>query len=161
MRDPFSWSFPFGRLFGIAIRVHFLFPLVALGLVLRVVFTKEAAPGIWVDAATVVGLLFGSVLLHELGHCLAAWRVGGEAQEVLIWPLGGLASVDVPHTPRANFIATAAGPAVNVIICVISGFLFLWLTKYELRLPLNPMPYANGQHASTMHARGRPPVSAQ
>ena len=59
-------------------------------------------------------LLFGIILLHEFGHCFGARYVDGDAKEVLIWPLGGLAFVDVPHTPRALFIATAAGPAVNV-----------------------------------------------
>jgi Zn-dependent protease len=109
MRDPFSWSFPIGRLFGIAVRIHFLFPLVALGLVLRVAFMKDAAVNIWVDATMVVGLLFVAVLLHELGHCFAGRSVGGDAQEVLLWPLGGLAAVDTPHTPRANFVLRA-GP---------------------------------------------------
>ena len=33
---------------------------------------------------------------------------------MLIWPLGGLANVEVPHTPRANFLTAAAGPAVNL-----------------------------------------------
>ena len=33
-----------------------------------------------------------------------------------MWPLGGLAYVEVPHTPRANFITTAAGPAVNLFL---------------------------------------------
>ena len=35
MQDPFAWSFPFGRLFGVTIRVHILFPLVAVALILR------------------------------------------------------------------------------------------------------------------------------
>ncbi len=38
------------------------------------------------------GLLFVSVLLHEFGHCFAARWVDGDATEIMIWPLGGLAS---------------------------------------------------------------------
>src|SRR5690242_6586215 len=97
MRDPFSWSFPIGRLFGITVRIHFLFPLVAIGLILRVAAQKDVIPGTWIDAAMVMGLLFFTVLLHEFGHCFAACRVGGDANEVLLWPLGGLAACDVPH----------------------------------------------------------------
>ena len=42
-----------------------------------------------------------------------------------MWPLGGLAYVDVPHTPRANFISTAAGPAVNLFLCILCTLLLL------------------------------------
>lgn len=118
MANPFSWSFPIGRLFGITIRVHLLFPLVALGLILRAALHEKAAQGVWMDAAVVMALLFLTVLLHEFGHCFAARRVGGDAQDILLWPLGGLAACDVPHTPRANFLVAAAGPAVNFAICV-------------------------------------------
>jgi Zn-dependent protease len=63
-------------------------------------------------------VLFGSVLLHEFGHCFGARYMGGEAREILIWPLGGLAYVDVPHRWKALFVMVAAGPAVNVLICI-------------------------------------------
>ena len=141
--------------------MHILFPIFAIGIILRVAYQDNVVPGTWIDAAVLVALLFVVVLLHEFGHCFGARAVDGDAQEVLLWPLGGLAYVDVPHTPRANFIATAAGPAVNVIICVISGFLFLWLTKYELRLPLNPMPYPHGWYPFRMPVEGQPPGSVE
>jgi Zn-dependent protease len=118
MRDPLTWSFPLGRPFGIAVRVHLFFPLVAIGLVLRVAFQKDVLPFLWVEACILMGLLFVSVLLHEFGHCFGARAVDGDANEVLLWPLGGLANTEVPHTPRANFITTAAGPAVNVVLCL-------------------------------------------
>ncbi len=136
MRDLFTWSFPLGRVFGIAVRVHVLFPVVAAGLVLRLVFQKGTPPGIWVDASMVVGLLFVSVLLHEFGHCFGARLVEGDAREVLLWPLGGLAAVDVPQTPRANFIVTAAGPLVNLALVLLTGLI---LTVFAVRPPLNPL----------------------
>ncbi len=144
MRDPFSWSFPMGRLFGVTIRVHILFPLFALAMVLRVAFQKEQ-PGVvpypanlWIDACVVLLLAFFAVLLHELGHCFGARLVDGDAPEVLLWPLGGLAAMEIPHTPRANFIATAAGPAVNLLLCISMGLL---LAAYSLRPSLNPWSY--------------------
>jgi Zn-dependent protease len=117
MRDPMSWAVPVFRLSGIQVKVHILFIIVTLGFFFRQLFQKDNPIG-WPDllAFTVV-LPFLVILWHEFGHCVGAWRVGGEAREILMWPLGGLAYVDVPHTPRANFIATAAGPAVNVVIC--------------------------------------------
>jgi Zn-dependent protease len=118
MRDPLTWSFPLGRLFGINIRVHLFFPLVAIGLVLRVAFQKDVLPLLWLEACVLMALLFVSVLLHEFGHCFGARAVDGDATEVLLWPLGGLASAEVPHTPRAHFLTAAAGPAVNLVLCL-------------------------------------------
>lgn len=123
MRDPLSWSFPIGRFFGITVRVHVLLVVVLLGIFLRVHCGKEFQnlPGASYEVLAMLGILFLSVLLHEFGHCFGARMVDGEAQEILLWPLGGLAYVDVPHTPRANFIATAMGPAVNLLLCFVAA----------------------------------------
>src|SRR6266581_4406675 len=129
MRDPFAWSIPLGRLFGITIRVHLLFPVVVLGLILRAAYQKDAQPGQWIDYALVMTFLFVSVLLHEFGHCFAARFMQGDANEILLWPLGGLANCEVPHTPRANFVVAVAGPAVNVCLCVIAALLLAFVVE--------------------------------
>src|SRR5690348_5924836 len=118
MRDPLSWALPLFRAFGIPVKVHLFFFLITLGLFFRQVTAKDN-PIWWMDVFlfTIV-VLFGVVLLHEFGHCFGARHMDGDAKEILIWPLGGLASVEVPHTWRANFVATAAGPLVNVVLCV-------------------------------------------
>lgn len=119
MRDPMSWSVPLFRAFGIPVRVHLFFFLITLGFFFRqVVFTKDN-PVWWGDVLFfTVFLLFAIVLLHEFGHCFGARWVDGEAKEILIWPLGGLAFNDIPHGWRPLFITVAAGPAVNVLICL-------------------------------------------
>jgi Zn-dependent protease len=144
LSDPMRWSLPLGRLFGINIRVHILFPIVALGMILRVAIQKDGKelqlpPGAWQDMAMVVALLFVAVLLHELGHCFAGRWMDGDAQDILIWPLGGLAYVEVPHTPRANFVTAAGGPLVNLGLCLVTG-LFLVLTL-GYHPPWNPFGY--------------------
>src|SRR5262245_32788603 len=126
MQDPFAWSVPFGRLFGVTIRIHVLFPVVAVGLILRAACEKDAPAGAWIDATALMTVLFLSVLLHEFGHFFGARSVNGDAQEVLLWPLGGLAAVDIPHTPRAHFITPLCGPAVNFVLA-IGSLLLLWL----------------------------------
>jgi Zn-dependent protease len=144
MRDPFLWSIPLGRLFGITIRVHILYPVVAVGLILRVAFQQKPAPypeGTWIDVAILTGLLLVSVLAHEFGHCFAARRMQGDASEVLIWPLGGLANVDVPHTPRAHFVTAAAGPAVDLLICVVCALLLAFTVDPGYQPPWNPLWY--------------------
>jgi Zn-dependent protease len=118
MRDPMSWSLPVFRAFGIQVKVHLLFFIFVIGMTLRQIGVLPHVS--WVDIVLLnVFVLFAIILLHEFGHCFGARYVDGDAKEVLIWPLGGLAYVDVPHNPRANFITTAAGPGVNVAICVV------------------------------------------
>lgn len=141
MREPFLWSFPIGRVCGITVRVHLLFPLVCLGLILRVATDPKFAPGAWIDMAMITGLLFFTVFLHELGHCFAARRMNGEATEVLLWPLGGLAAVDVPHNPKAHFVTAAGGPLVNVAICLACGVAMAFLLNPGYLPPLNPFWY--------------------
>lgn len=143
MRDPFAWTFPIGRFFGITVRVHLLFPLVCLGLVLRYAYLDKANTGWWIDAAVIMGLLFLLVLLHEFGHCFAARYVNGEANEVLLWPLGGLARVDVPHTPWANFVTAAGGPLVNVGVCILCALALAFAFDVSLQPfwnPFHPLP---------------------
>jgi stage IV sporulation protein FB len=135
LSDPMRWSIPLGRLFGINVRVHILFPIVALGILLRVAFQKDLKnplpDGAWVDMAMLLGLLFVSVLLHEFGHCFAGRFMDGDAQDILLWPLGGLAYVEVPHTPRANLVTAAGGPLVNLVLCVLSGLVLGLALGYQ------------------------------
>lgn len=118
MHDPMKWALPLYRAFGIHVKIHLFFFLITLPIFLRLVYITDGRVH-WFDLFMItVGLVFGLILLHEYGHCFAARWVDGQAEEILIWPLGGLAYVDVPHTPRANFITTLAGPAVNFAICI-------------------------------------------
>src|SRR5262249_33878807 len=121
-----------------------LFPVMAIALVLRAAYGPRNEPtpdGAWIDAALIVLFLFISVLFHEFGHCFAARWVNGDASEVLLWPLGGLAYVDVPNTPRANLVVAAAGPAVNLGLCVVSALALGLLHDPHLQPPWNPLGY--------------------
>ena len=60
--------------------------------------------------------LFSIVLLHEFGHALACRQVGGTANLITLWPLGGVAYVDPPQRPGATLWSIAAGPLVNVVL---------------------------------------------
>lgn len=60
--------------------------------------------------------LFLIVLLHEFGHALACRQVGGTADQIMLWPLGGVAYVRPPERPGATLWSIAAGPLVNVLL---------------------------------------------
>jgi Zn-dependent protease len=63
--------------------------------------------------------LFAIVLIHEFGHALATRQVGGSADRIMLWPLGGVAYVDPPQRPGATLWAIAAGPLVNVALAPV------------------------------------------
>jgi Zn-dependent protease len=69
--------------------------------------------------------LFVIVMLHEFGHALACRQVGGRANQVVLWPLGGVAYVDPPPRPGATLWSIAAGPLVNVALLPILHALVL------------------------------------
>ena len=69
--------------------------------------------------------LFGIVLLHEFGHALACRSVGGIAEQIILWPLGGVAYVNPPPRPGAMLWSLAAGPLVNLLLVPVTGGLYL------------------------------------
>jgi Zn-dependent protease len=69
--------------------------------------------------------LFFIVLLHEFGHALACRQVGGTANRIVLWPLGGVAYVSPPPRPGPTLWSIAAGPLVNVALVPILALLWL------------------------------------
>src|ERR1700685_4146988 len=77
--------------------------------------------------------LFLIVMLHEFGHALACRQVGGQANQIILWPLGGVAYVDPPPRPGAVLWSIAAGPLVNVgVFFVLTP---LWLLSRTMAWP--------------------------
>jgi Zn-dependent protease len=70
--------------------------------------------------------LFLIVLMHEFGHALACKQVGGHADQIVLWPLGGVAYVSPPQRPGAMLWSSAAGPLVNVILFFVSTGLLVF-----------------------------------
>ena len=115
---PLTWSIPAGSIAGIRVRIHLLFIVYAIAQVLWSIRIGYFGPGY---TALAMVILFALVLMHELGHCLACRWVGGEADEVMMWPLGGLAVCHPPEEWRANLITSAGGPAVNLVLAPITS----------------------------------------
>jgi len=114
-----NWSFRIFTLFGIPIRMHWTLPLFMIGEIVSSMNVHGGAALKYTAGAMV--LLWVQVLTHELGHCWGAWRVGEHAEQILLWPLGGLAYVGHTEDPRRDWIITIAGPAVTVLWGFISA----------------------------------------
>lgn len=127
-----SWGLYIGRISGIEVRLHWT--LLAFWAFELDSWIRRASEAYRTTAllawATVVVALFGSILLHELGHAFAARRVGGYADEILLWPLGGLASCRTANHWKPHLIVAAAGPAVTLVIVAVCWPLFLGLDAW-------------------------------
>ena len=145
--NPMTWSVTVGRILNITVRVHAIF---LLFIVIEVIRAARAAAtvddpfshGFWPVVLAMV-CLFGIVLLHEFGHCLACRKVGGQADEILMWPLGGLAFCQPPNNWRAHLTTAVGGPMVNVVICVTAGTMLVLITGGQWGLAI-PNPFKLG-----------------
>lgn len=111
-----KWSWKLGRIAGIDTHVHASF-------LLLVVWAAWAAyQGAGTGLAALLGVVFllavfGSVLLHELGHALTARRFGIRTRGITLLPIGGVAALEgEPRTPKQELAIALAGPAVNFVL---------------------------------------------
>ena len=113
------WAWKVGRVAGIEIRIHatFLLLLAWIGMV------HYLAGHTW--QAAVLGMLFilavfGTIVLHELGHALTAKRFGIRTFDITLLPIGGIARLErIPERPLHEFLIAMAGPAVNLALAAI------------------------------------------
>ncbi len=112
-------TFRLFRFAGITVFLHFTWFIVA-AYQLTERSSRYSSP-VW--AAYEYLALFAIVLLHEFGHALACRQVGGEADRIVLWPLGGIAFVNPPPRPGAVLWSLAAGPLVNVALIPVFGAL--------------------------------------
>lgn len=114
-------SIRLGRIAGIDLYLHWSWFVVAL----IEIGSRAGRYSTWIWNVFEYLALFGIVLLHEFGHALACRQVGGTANRIMLWPLGGVAYVDPPQRPGAMLWSIAAGPLVNVALLPIFGSLYV------------------------------------
>lgn len=118
---PGTW--PLFKFRGIHVFLHWSWLLVAY---YHINEGKGFFPHIGWDIAVYVSL-FVIVLLHEFGHAFAARSVGGSADQILLWPFGGIAYVQTPPRPGAYLWGIAAGPLVNAMLWPLLYALDWWM----------------------------------
>jgi Zn-dependent protease len=71
-------------------------------------------------AAAFVVLLYVSVLVHELSHSVVARAYGLPVRRILLYPLGGFSEIETePPTPGREFLVSAAGPALSLVLAAV------------------------------------------
>jgi Zn-dependent protease len=107
---------PLFKIFGIQVSLHWMWILAVMYFVEN---SRRHYGSIWWSIAESMSL-FAIVLTHEFGHALACRSVGGRADNIMLWPLGGVAFVDPPRRPGAYLWSIVAGPLVNVLLLPVT-----------------------------------------
>jgi Zn-dependent protease len=124
-------SLTLGRIFGIPIRLHISWVLIALLVTFSLaggIFPQQY-PGwdtatYWVVGAITAVLFFGSVLVHELGHSVVALREGIPVRNITLFIFGGVAQIGrEPATAGAEFRVAIAGPLTSLALAAGFGAL--------------------------------------
>jgi Zn-dependent protease/CBS domain-containing protein len=142
-----NWSIPAGRVFGVELRIHLTF----FFLLLFVWLTESAShgPASAGRGLALVGIVFASVLLHELGHALVATHAGIPAKAIILLPIGGITLLDETQQPVEPGVLTwkrdiriaIAGPIVNLaiafaaasILLAVAPEIHLWTKPWDLQ----------------------------
>ncbi len=146
-----NWSIPAGKVFGVEIRIHLSFVL----LLLFVGLSQQAAHlpmNPWRGAA-LVAIVFGSVVLHELGHALVGRHSGVPPRAIVLLPIGGVTIFDearpsLPANWKRDARIAAAGPIVNFVVAAVTG-VFLTVVMPGTQIWADPyMSSANLAHSA-------------
>ena len=112
-----SMSWKIFNAFGIPVRLHIsmlIIPLLAFS------WAGDTGPFGLLMALVVAVLLFGSILLHELGHALTGRRFGVFTEDIVMTPIGGMARMrNIPQKPKAEIVIAVAGPLVSFALAAI------------------------------------------
>jgi len=143
-------SLQIAKVKGIPILIHWSFSL----LIIFLLYTSwkenmSAEDTFWY--LILFFIVFFFVILHELGHSMAAARFGIETKDIIISPIGGIARLtSIPKKPYHELIVALAGPLVNVVLASSFGIVLLLLGGQYL-----PSPHAqiNLIHAPTEYLR--------
>jgi Zn-dependent protease/CBS domain-containing protein len=126
-----SWSISVGKIFGVELRIHLSFVF----LLFFVWLTESAARGnaSAVRGLALVAIIFGCVILHELGHALVGRHAGIPAKAIILLPIGGVTLLDETRQPlepgsmtwKRDVRIALAGPLVNLLIALAAGSIIL------------------------------------
>jgi Zn-dependent protease len=109
-----------GRPFGIPVYISPYWFVIAG--VFIIIYANDLASTLhgstkFVVAAAFVVLLYLSVLVHELSHSLVARGFGLPVRRILLYALGGFSEIErEPQTPGREFLVSAAGPALSLVL---------------------------------------------
>jgi len=144
-----KWSWKIGQIAGIDLRMHVTF-LLLLGWVGASYWMQSRHAPTMLAGLGFILALFACVLLHELGHALAAREFGIRTKHITLLPIGGLAQLErMPEEPKQELWIALTGPAVNVLIASV---LYGWLVFAHQWEPFSQLGIATGPFIERLFA---------
>ncbi len=119
-----AWSVYLLKVSGIPIYLHVTFLVMIAFFAMADFYRGDRLLG----SVMFIITIFASIALHELGHALMARRFGIKTDDIVLYPIGGIARLKSMGEGFQEFWISIAGPAVNVVIASLI-FVFLLLTK--------------------------------
>lgn len=105
-----------GRVAGIPIRMH-LTLLILLAWIAGSYALSGASLGATAIGVALVVAIFVVIVVHELGHALVARRFGIATRDIMLLPVGGVASIEhTPDRPLEELAIALVGPIINLAI---------------------------------------------
>lgn len=128
-------SISLGKFSGIPISIHWTFWILIIWVIYSNISQGQGgSETIWY--ILFVFTIFACIVLHELGHAIAARQYGISTKSIVLYPIGGVASLEkIPEDPSQELVVAIAGPMVNIIIAILI-YIFLslsngWMVKME------------------------------
>lgn len=126
-----KWSLRIARIANIDVYIHATF-LILLGYVAWVYLAQRGRVSDALMGIVFITTIFGIVVLHELGHALAARTYGIRTRDITLLPIGGVARLErMPEEPKQELIVALAGPAVNIALAVLLFFVVLPTIRFD------------------------------
>lgn len=113
------WTWKLGTIAGIPIRLHLTLVLLLVWIALSYAFSGADVRATGLGVVLVLAI-FATIVVHELAHALVARRFGVATRDIMLLPVGGIASMEhMPERPVHELIVALAGPAVNFVIAAL------------------------------------------
>ena len=128
--SPMTWSVPVCRLGSVTVRMHATFLLLIAVELLRSTMSVGGRTLALPPTALVLGCLAGLAVLHEAARTWSHRRAGGDLDEWLLWPLGGLCSADPGERRHAPWIAGAGWLAQFALAVCLAAVLRAWTGRW-------------------------------
>lgn len=113
----------------------------------------------WIMGAVAAGILFISVLLHELAHSLLSIRYGLKVRQIILFIFGGVSDIrDEPKDYHKEFKIAIVGPLTSFALAL--GFFLTWIIILQTAGPI-AQPNIENFYADTLANKtsSSPPIS--
>jgi Zn-dependent protease len=133
---------------GIDIKVHITFPLILVWAAIQFGLLSGRGLEGAIFGIVVMLILFVIVVLHELGHSIAALSYGVPVKQIVLLPIGGVAQLSrMPEKPIEEFVIAIAGPLVNFGLAIVLAVLAVVL-GLEIGIGNMPLTFSRLARAS-------------